>query len=162
MTRPLVVVEGSARSYANALIDVRRRGWRVVEGWTPDPRADVRAGTVTSFEDAANALLAAVGGAGVVLHARADRDVVDRLCDDLRRLGPLEHRVGDHENEPRLTHAEEQLLELLAEGLTLGAAAARLTIGRRTADRRLAAARTKLGVRTTAEALVRFAQSTSS
>ena len=45
-------------------------------------------------------------------------------------------------------------LELLAEGRSLGNAAATLHISRRTADRRLAAARRALGVRTTTEALL--------
>jgi DNA-binding NarL/FixJ family response regulator len=53
-----------------------------------------------------------------------------------------------------LTHDEQRVLTLLREGLAIGEAAQALHISRRTADRRLAAARTKLGVGTTAEAVV--------
>lgn len=53
-----------------------------------------------------------------------------------------------------LTHDEQRVLSLLREGLAVGEAAHELHISRRTADRRLAAARTKLGVATTAEAVV--------
>jgi DNA-binding CsgD family transcriptional regulator len=45
------------------------------------------------------------------------------------------------------------LLELLLTGATIGEAARRLHISRRTADRRLAAARRALDAGTTAEAL---------
>jgi DNA-binding NarL/FixJ family response regulator len=49
------------------------------------------------------------------------------------------------------------LLEALALGQTLEAAARSLSISRRTADRRLAAARRRLGVTTTAAALAKLA-----
>jgi DNA-binding NarL/FixJ family response regulator len=109
---------------------------------------------VSSAEDAGAALLAAVSGAGVVIDARADREVVDRLCDDLRRIGTLDHRVGDAGQRPRLTREEQAIVDLLLDGLSLGEAAKRLHLSRRTADRRLAAVRMKLGVDSTAEALV--------
>ena len=53
---------------------------------------------------------------------------------------------------------ERGLLELLAGGSTLGDAATKLDLPRRTADRRLADARAKLGVETTAEAIISFAR----
>ena len=31
---------------------------------------------------------------GIVVHAIAERAVIDRLVDDLRRLGAVDHRVG--------------------------------------------------------------------
>jgi DNA-binding CsgD family transcriptional regulator len=55
-----------------------------------------------------------------------------------------------------LTAEERDLLALLADGQTLGAAARSLHLSRRTADRRLAGARAKLGVASTAEAVVAF------
>jgi DNA-binding CsgD family transcriptional regulator len=48
------------------------------------------------------------------------------------------------------------LLALLLQGRSLGEAAPLLHLSRRTADRRLAAARVALGVATTAEALLAF------
>jgi DNA-binding NarL/FixJ family response regulator len=151
--KPLVVVEGPAAVFAGAVADVRSAGRRTVAGWTVAGDDAVCVGSVADAEDAAAALLAAVGGAGIVVHAVAPREIVDRLCEDLRRLGRLEHVVGA-EPRPRLTREEAALLDLLLDGLTLGEAAERLGLARRTADRRLAAARAKLGVATTAEALV--------
>lgn len=155
--KPLVVVEGADGAYADALAEVRAAGWRVVSGWQARGPDTVCTGRVASAEEAAAALLAAVGGAGLVIDARADREIVDRLCDDLRRLGPLDHRVGAEGHRPRLTRQEQALVDLLLAGATLGAAARELGLARRTADRRLASVRAKLGVRTTAEALVRVA-----
>lgn len=154
--RPLVVVEGPDAAVADALADVRAAGWTVVPGWWLPQGADrvVCTGEVSSVEEAAAALLAAVGGAGLVIAGRADRDVLDRLCDDLRRLGPVDHRPAAAPRGPRLTEEERALVELLSGGLTLGDAARRLHVSRRTADRRMASVRAKLGVKTTAEALV--------
>jgi DNA-binding CsgD family transcriptional regulator len=154
--KPLVVVEASTRGLADAKRELERAGLTVVDGWQSRPGA-VCAGVVEDALDAAEALLAAIGGAGVVIEARADRDVTDRLLDDLRRLGAVDHRIGDPEV-PRLTAEERELLALLAGGSTLGSAASRLHLSRRTADRRLAAARRKLGAASTAEAVVEFAR----
>jgi DNA-binding NarL/FixJ family response regulator len=156
--RPLVVVEAGDEHVADAIRELRAAGWEVVPGWkVPPGRARVVCtGAVESAADAAEALLAAVAGAGLVVAGRAGRDVLDRLCDDLRRLGTLDHRTQDSARRPRLTAEESALVELLLEGLTLGAAARRLAISRRTADRRLASVRQALGVETTAEALVRL------
>jgi len=55
-----------------------------------------------------------------------------------------------------LTPEGLRLLGLLVEGFSLGEAAGSLHLSRRTADRRLAAARRALGAATTAEALVTF------
>jgi DNA-binding CsgD family transcriptional regulator len=78
--------------------------------------------------------------------------VIDQLCDDLRRLGDLDHRVGPSPV-PGLSLEQRALLAQLLAGATLGQAARTLHLSRRTADRRLAAARTALGARSTAEAL---------
>lgn len=156
MTPPLIVVEGPDAAVADALAEVRAAGWTVVSGWwlpSGDDRV-VCTGTVASAEDAAAALLAVVAGAGLVAAGRAERDVVDRLCDDLRRLGRLDHRTASTPRAPRLTSEEQALVDLLLRGKTLGEAARALLLSRRTADRRMASVRAKLGVRTTAEALV--------
>ena len=60
-----------------------------------------------------------------------------------------ERRLPDLDADPD----EQRVLTLLRDGLAVGEAAQELHISRRTADRRLAAARTKLGVGTTAEAV---------
>jgi len=153
----LVVVEGGDDAFLRAVAEARASGARVVDGFRARGAGVVCAGTVTGLEDAAAAVLAAVEGAGLVVAARADRDTIDRLCDDLRRLGPLDHRTADRPSSPELTAEETALLALLRDGCSLGDAARRLHVSRRTADRRLAAARAKLGVTSTAEALVRTA-----
>jgi DNA-binding CsgD family transcriptional regulator len=157
VTRRLVVVEGSERALAYALREVERDGARVVHGWRNDESV-VCTGAVRDAADAAEALLAAVAGAGLVVYAQGDRDLIDRLVDDLRRFGPVDHRTGEPEPDPGLTRDEAELLGQLAEGKTLGDAAAHLHLSRRTADRRLAAAREKLGAATTAEAVVAYAR----
>jgi DNA-binding CsgD family transcriptional regulator len=153
--RPLVVVEGSDRAFGQAVAEIERSGVRLVQAWQPDP-AVVCAGVVAGPSDAADALLAAVWGAGLVVHARAEREIVDRLVDDLRRLGPVDHRVGEPKPDALLTAEERALLELIAGGATLGEAATSLHLSRRTADRRLASAKRKLGAASTAQLVVAF------
>jgi DNA-binding NarL/FixJ family response regulator len=155
VSQPLVVIEASELALAQRVRELERRGVPVVRGWRQDASI-VCTGEVTDAADAAEALLAAVAGAGLVVHARADRAVIDRLVDDLRRLGPVEHCTTEPEPGAALTADERRLLDRLADGQTLGRAAADLNLSRRTADRRLASARRKLGAATTAEAIVNY------
>jgi DNA-binding NarL/FixJ family response regulator len=115
----------------------------------------VRTGRVATGDDAEAALLAALAGNGVVAFATASREVIDRLVDDLRRLGPVDHRVGPAVAPPALSVDARAILGLLAEGHSLGEAAAILGLSRRTADRRLAEGRDALGVERTTEAIAR-------
>jgi DNA-binding NarL/FixJ family response regulator len=157
VSQPLVVVEASERALAHRVRELERQGFRVVRGWRQDASI-VCTGEVVDAADAAEALLAAVAGAGLVVHARADRAVIDRLVDDLRRLGPVDHRTTEPEPSLELTSDERRLLDRLTDGQTLGQAAADLNLSRRTADRRLASARKKLGAATTAEAIANHAR----
>lgn len=142
-----------------AVAELRGAGWRVVAGWHVPSGTErvICAGQVDSAGDASAAMLAAVAGHGLVIEARADRHVIDRLCDDLRRLGRLDHRDGD-KTHPSLSVDEHMLLDRLLSGQTLGEAAADLNLSRRTADRRLASARRTLGTGSTAQALTAFAR----
>lgn len=151
--RPLVVVEGSPATHARVRRRLERDGHRLVDGWRRGA-GHVCAGTAATDADAAEAVLAALAGAGLLVHAAGERALTDRLLDDLRRLGPVEHVTSDPEPPTALTREELLLLEQLGEGRSLGEAASLLHLSRRTADRRLAAARAKLGVSSTAEALV--------
>jgi DNA-binding CsgD family transcriptional regulator len=119
----------------------------------------VCSGTVTSAEEAAAALLGAIAGAGLVIQVDAERVLVERLCDDLRRFGPVDYRTQAAPARSVLSAEERILLELLAQGRTLGEAALQANLSRRTADRRVASAREKLGVGSTSEALVRLRRS---
>lgn len=152
---PLLVVEASQRAFLRAIAEIERAGARVVSGWQP-AEGVVCAGVVRDASDAAEALLAGVAGAGLAIHAVAARHVVDRLVDDLRRLGPVEHRTGEPEQGPTLTEEERRLLGALAQGGTLSRAAEESHLSRRTADRRLRSAKEKLGAASTAEAVVAY------
>lgn len=155
--RLLVVVEGPAGSAAPLVERASASGARIVrELRAPvDRQPALCVGVVDGPETAASALLAALDGAGLIVEATADRTTVDRLVDDLRRLGPVDHRVGDVATEPALDPDARAILGLLAEGHSLGEAAFILGMARRTADRRLAAARMALGADRTTEAIAR-------
>ena len=155
---PFIVVEGSDAAFEAAIADMRAGGWTLSPGFDDRPPRHgriVRYGCVASAADAASALIAALGGAGVVVAAHAPADVMDLLLADLRHIGPVEHRRPLAAGAPNLDSTEQAILTLLAAGHSLGDAATRLGLSRRTADRRLAAARRVLGVDRTAEAIAR-------
>ena len=109
----------------------------------------VVAAEVATPEVASSVLAVVLRGASAVLWVHlhsAEREV---FLDQLRRIAEV-----SEQHEPILEPAQQELLELLRSGLSLGAAAARIGVSRRTADRRLAAARAALGVRTTMEAVM--------
>ena len=111
---------------------------------------------VTDETSASAALLAAVEGRRLLVHGMAPRRILDVLVDDLRRLAHVDVVTALSALPTRavpLPEGADELLALLADGRTLGQAASALSLSRRTADRRLAAARDALGARTTAEAL---------
>jgi DNA-binding NarL/FixJ family response regulator len=110
-------------------------------------------GAVRTAADASAALLAVLDGAGVVIHASASPEIVDRLVDDLRHIGAVDHRRVPRGAGPQIGQEALQLLALLAAGRTLGDAASSMGLSRRTADRRLAEARDALGVGRTVEAV---------
>ena len=158
---PVLVLEAPPGVVEAETARLRAAGWALVDGFTgPAPRPGrpvVRRGRVSGDRDAADALFAAMGGDGLLLDAGgADRALVDRLVDDLRRLGPVDHRLVDTADAPPDVPPEARaILGLLAEGHSLGEAAAILGLSRRTADRRLDAARRALGVTRTTEAIAR-------
>lgn len=157
--QPVIVLEGPAGCSRADVEALRARGLVIVEGFRAPARSSrvVCAGVVDGPEAAARALLAVLGGAGVVVEALADRATVDRLVDDLRRRGPVDHRVVtvSAADEPDVSVEARAILGLLAMGLSLGEAAHMLGLARRTADRRLAEARRSLGVSRTTEAIAR-------
>jgi DNA-binding NarL/FixJ family response regulator len=155
---PLVVLEGPRGVADREAARLRASGHEVVAGFrtaVARGRQVVRVGVVAGPSDAADALLAAIDGAGLIVEATADQATIDRLVDDLRRLGPVDHRSGEANAAPPLGPEARAILGLLAEGHSLGEAAHVLGLARRTADRRLAAARTALGVNRTTEAIAR-------
>jgi DNA-binding CsgD family transcriptional regulator len=112
---------------------------------------------VAGPSDARLAVEVALRGFSVLVVNHAPRDVADRLYDDLRRFGRVEVRsVAVEAPGAALSADERDLLELLASGMSLGDAALALHLSRRTADRRLASARRRLGATTTPEAIARL------
>lgn len=157
---PLVLVELGPEEVARVVGEARAAGWSIVESWDRPARSGpvVCAGVVRTAGDASSAVLAALRGDGVVIEADAPRAVLDALCEDLRRLGPLDHRLTQPTPDVTLTDDQRALLALLADGMAVGQAAKHLNLSRRTADRRLAAARRALGAATTTEAVLRARQ----
>ena len=159
----VMVVEGPPGCTDHEVERLRAAGVRIVDGFRPPPQADgaVCVGVVDSEAAAIEALLAVLAGAGLVAEARADRATVDRLVDDLRRRGPVDHRVAGPVGvagagaDLALSIEGRAILGMLAMGLSLGEAAHVLGLGRRTADRRLAEARRALGVTRTIEAIAK-------
>ncbi|HET7016699.1 MAG TPA: hypothetical protein VFI65_22445 [Streptosporangiaceae bacterium] len=150
-----VVIEGGAPdALERACADAAARGLRIVRTVEAAGPGTAYAGQVADERAAQQAVLAALAGAHLVVAATAPREVIDMLCEDLRRLGTLDHRVGVPATPAGgLGDTERALLERLLKGDSLGEAANALHLSRRTADRRLAAARRALGAATTAEAL---------
>jgi DNA-binding NarL/FixJ family response regulator len=156
---PLIVVEHE-QDLTGTVEGLRKTGWLVRSGWpaqgsgwAAETGRLVCFGSIRTEADAQAALLAAAGGAGVVAHVAGGRALLERFFEDLRHCGEVEYRRTGQTGEGRLGREQRQLLELIAQGASLGEAAKELHISRRTADRRLAAARAALGVRTTAEAV---------
>lgn len=114
-----------------------------------------RSVVVADDRSAVAALRLALEGHDLLIHAIADRPTLDRLYDDLRRLGPVEVRTASTPEPETAVLADDEaaLLALLAGGHTLRQAADEQHLSLRTADRRLASARAKLHVSTTAEAV---------
>jgi DNA-binding CsgD family transcriptional regulator len=156
---PCVVIESAnpvADTHLRCALDAARAaGWQPVAGLLAPRGRVVCYGRVASEADAVLALRAAIDGAGLVVIVATSRETSDRLIDDLRRLGPVDHVTADVMPAPAVDPEQRRLLALLAEGLTLGEAASELGLSRRTADRRLRSAKHVLGVARTAEALAK-------
>jgi DNA-binding NarL/FixJ family response regulator len=140
--RPFVIVEerGAQDTLEAELIGA---------GWTVQaPGSQLTAGTVVSMivaepGDAQAAVLLAVGGAGLLVRAVAERAVVDDLVEDLSRIGPVS--LIDPSVLVRLDPHTWRLVHAVADGATVGAAARALHMSIRTANRRLTDAREALG-----------------
>ena len=142
-----------------------RDGWTAREGFAlPEGTWDVTGarlvlhGRVTDPDTLHLCVLAAARGAGLVAVADATTTTGRALADDLTRLGPVRH--GTDTDEPAgvtdLIPEQRALLDRLAGGDTIAAAAAAEFLSLRTANRRIAEARALFGVRTTREAVLAY------
>jgi hypothetical protein len=157
----------TAADATTVLRRLARAGWQTREGFAlTEPTWDLTAsrlvvfGRVVDLETAQLALHAAARGAGVVAIADGGSDIGRALLADLSRIGPVVRDV-DTETEPAdgtlpLTPEQRALLDRLANGETIAAAAAAEFLSLRTANRRIAQAREALGVRTTREAVLAY------
>ncbi|AGL17489.1 hypothetical protein [Actinoplanes sp. N902-109] len=152
-----------------------REGWNAQEGFAlPAAAWDVATdklvlhGRITDPDTVQLAVLAAARGAGVVAVCDAQSPMGRALVDDLSRLGPV-HLGAGPPPAPEVTGAggeqalivhlvpeQRALLDRLAAGDTIAAAAAAEFLSLRTANRRIAEARALFGVRTTREAVLAY------
>jgi hypothetical protein len=168
---PRYIVDGGAEA-TSVLRRLARAGWTTREGFAlPENTWDVSGsrlvlfGRVADPDTAELAVLAAARGAGVVAITDAGSDVGRALHADLARVGPVsldpDAPVAGEADEPaasgpQLAAEQRALLERLAGGETIAAAAAAEFLSLRTANRRIAEAREVLGVRTTREAVLAY------
>ncbi len=170
MTTPRYVVANGTDATV-ALRRLARAGWHTREGFAlTEPAWDVSGqklvlyGRVGDPDTAELAVHAAARGAGLVAIADAASDVGRALLADLGRLGPVsrdpEADLAIDESAAAgpaaLLPEQRALLERLANGETIAAAAAAEFLSLRTANRRIAQAREALGVRTTREAVLAY------
>jgi len=164
-------VVGSATDATVALRRLARAGWHTREGfaltessWDVAEQKLVLYGRVADLDTAELAVHAAARGAGLVAIADPSTQVGQALLADLGRLGPVTRDpeaeiAGDTEetdSDSPLLPEQRALLERLANGETIAAAAAAEFLSLRTANRRIAQAREALGVRTTREAVLAY------
>jgi DNA-binding NarL/FixJ family response regulator len=119
-------------------------------------RGVIHVGRIVDADDAASALFAAGRGAAILALSTAGTECLPRFSEDLRRFGSvrvIDVRESAGKELSTLDDEQWRLLALLGAGHSVEDAARELSVSRRTAERRLAAARTSLGVRTTAEAV---------
>ena len=155
----------SAGDADTVLRRLTRDGWSTREGFAlPDPAWDVAParlvlhGRVADQHTAQLAVLAAARGAGIVAVVDTESPVGRALVDDLARLGPVNHGATPETGNAAadLVPVQRALLDRLAAGDTIAAAAAAEFLSLRTANRRIAEARALFGVRTTREAVLAY------
>jgi hypothetical protein len=160
--RHVVASTGDAETVLRRLT---RDGWTAREGFAlPDPAWDVTAaklvlyGRINDADTLQLAVLAAARGAGIVAICDVESATGRALVDDLTRLGPVHQGVGAEPGDTVADLVPEQraLLDRLASGDTIAAAAAAEFLSLRTANRRIAEARALFGVRTTREAVLAY------
>ena len=161
---PRHVVATSAEA-DTVLRRLARDGWTARAGFAlPDPSWDVGGAHIVlhgrivddDLDSAQLAVLAAARGAGVVAVCDPESAAGRALVDDLSRLGPLHRGIDGTDLIANLIPEQRALLDRLAAGDTIAAAAAAEFLSLRTANRRIAEARTLFGVRTTREAVLAY------
>jgi hypothetical protein len=156
-TTPRYVLATAADAH-HVIQRVSGAGWQVREGfhWDAHPGQLVCYGVVADASTAALVVRAAARGAGVVAVVDGTPAWGQALVDSLARFGPV-RRGCDPPGRPallaRLRPDQRALLERLAAGETIAAAAAGEFMSLRTANRRIAAVRGLFGVASTRDAV---------
>lgn len=122
--------------------------------WSLVGRAAAVTARVGAAAEAAAVVEAAARGAALAVHA-ATAELRTLVVDDLFRLGSAQ--LWDAERLPpagRLDEDQIRLLRAVVAGTSVSVAAREVNVSRRTADRRLAEVRLRLGVGSNAEAAV--------
>ncbi|ADD43382.1 hypothetical protein [Stackebrandtia nassauensis] len=171
MSAPLYIVATAAEA-TTVLRRLSRDGWNTRQGfaiteggWDVSAGKMLRYGRVPDADTAGLAVLAAARGAGVVCVCDPSSAQGLALSADLARIGPVGVDPVAEPAEPDaaalpVTPEQAALLERLADGETIAAAAEAEFLSLRTANRRIAAARKSLGVATTREAVLAFIKRT--
>lgn len=161
---PRHVVATSAEA-DTVLRRLARDGWQARPGFAlPDPAWDVGSGQLVlhgriaddDLETVRLAVYGAARGAGVVAICDVESPAGRALVDDLTRLGPVHRGADGSDVIANLIPEQRALLDRLASGDTIAAAAAAEFLSLRTANRRIAEARQLFGVRTTREAVLAY------
>ncbi len=135
-----------------------RAGFALPEGaWDVTTARLVLHGRITDPDTLHLAVLAAARGAGIVAITDPGTPLGRALTDDLSRLGDVTRGTDTAAADPTdLADEQRALLDRLAAGDTIAAAAAAEFLSLRTANRRIAEARALFGVRTTREAVLAY------
>lgn len=162
-------VLASTTDVTGVLRRLARAGWHTREGfalletdWDVTSARLVLFGRVPDLDTAELALLAAARGAGIVAIADTTSETGQALLADLARIGAVttDPDAGPASQNaptgPQLAPEQRALLDRLANGETIAAAAQAEFLSLRTANRRIAEAREALGVRTTREAVLAY------
>lgn len=163
MSQPYEIVSDT-RSLSQAMREHMGDGWRLRRGFAlPDEPWDLTAsrfvavGTIESDADAQDALLAATRGCGLVVLLTSDEPWAVAFAADVGRVAE-QRAPAEQVSRLPLEDKQREVLELLADGHSIGEAARRLFVSLRTANRRLSDAREALGVSTTREAVLIYAR----
>ena len=155
----LLLAAGGADSFTGLPGWTARRGFDLgPEPWDRTADRLVCVGIVD--DDTAPAALEALArGAALAIEVAARGATRHRFLDDLHKLStPVAHEPAADPAVDALTPTQRDLLDALAGGATVTAAASDLHLSRRTANRALADARARLGTASTAAAVRRWVE----
>ena len=169
MTAPLVFVD-QQHDLLEATASIERLGYTVAHGfvlppspWDLAPARRACTGTIGDTAAARQAVVAAARGCALAVACNPAGDLRERLIADLQRIGAIGAAGAiaavaslQSAGTTNLTDDQREILSLLSSGVSVPKAAERLFLSLRTAERRLAGARRALGVRSTAEAVLRY------